>query len=83
MLIPTGGFGWVIGDHEVTPAGQSECILSVGAESERGVDDVVERAHRAGATIVTAPGQQPCGYAGAFADPDGHVWMVMSEPPPA
>ena len=71
------------GDHEVTPPGHSECILSVGAESERGVDDVVERAHQAGATIVTAPGPQPWGYSGAFADPDGHVWMVMSEPPPA
>jgi sugar lactone lactonase YvrE len=24
---------------------------------------------------VTAPGTQPWGYAGTFADPDGHVWM--------
>jgi uncharacterized protein len=25
------------------------------------------------------PGQQPWGYAGAFADPDGHIWMVRVE----
>jgi len=25
------------------------------------------------------PGQRPWGDAGAFADPDGHVWMVRSE----
>lgn len=81
MLIPTGGFGWVIGDHEVAPRGRSECILGLGAGTDEGVDDLVERAHQAGAEIVTEPGQQPWGYTGAFADPDGHVWMVTSEVP--
>jgi hypothetical protein len=80
MLIPSGGFGWVIGDHEVAPPGHSECILSVAAETDAGVDDVVERARQAGAAIVTEPGQQPWGYSGAFADPDGHVWMVLAQP---
>ena len=78
MLIPTGGFGWVIGDHEVAPPGQSECIMNLEAATTAGVDEIVERAHRAGAEIVTAPAQQPWGYAGAFADPDGHLWMVSS-----
>jgi uncharacterized protein len=50
----------------------------MGAGTDAGVDELVERAQRAGAEIVTAPGQQPWGYAGAFADPDGHVWMVTS-----
>jgi predicted lactoylglutathione lyase len=78
MLVPTGGFGWIIGDHEVAARGHSECVLSLGAGTDAGVDDLVERAQRAGVEIVTAPGQQPWGYAGAFADPDGHVWMVTS-----
>lgn len=39
-----------------------------------------ERARRAGATIVTEPGQRPWGYAGAFTDPDGHLWMVTTHP---
>jgi predicted lactoylglutathione lyase len=76
MLVPTGGFGWVIGDHEVAEHGQSECILDLRTETDEAVDEVVDRAHQAGAEIVTEPGQQPWGYAGAFADPDGHVCQV-------
>ena len=76
MLVPTRGFGWVIGDHEVVAPGHSECILSVAAETEQEVDDLVERARRAGARIVGEPEQQPWGYTGTFADPDGHLWMV-------
>jgi uncharacterized protein len=79
MLIPTGGFGWVIGDREVAGRGQSECMFSLRAETEADVDELVERAHQAGGEVVTQPGQQPWGYAGAFADPDGHVWMVTSQ----
>jgi predicted lactoylglutathione lyase len=83
MLIPTGGFGWVIGDREVAGRGQSECLLTLRAETDADVDVLVERARQAGAEVVTQPGQQPWGYAGAFADPDGHVWMVASQTFPA
>ncbi len=83
MLIPTVGFGWVIGDQEVARRGQSECFASLAAENEAGVRDVVDRAHEAGAEILTEPGQQPWGYTAAFADPDGHVWTVTSESLPA
>jgi predicted lactoylglutathione lyase len=76
MLVPTGGFGWVIGDHEVARRGHSECVVNVGTGTEAGVQDLVKRAHDAGAELVTEPGQQPWGYAGSFADPDGHIWMV-------
>ena len=79
MLIPTGGFGWITGEHEVAPAGSSECVISLSAGDDAAVDDVLERARRAGATIVTEPAQQAWGYAGAFADPDGHLWMITSE----
>lgn len=83
MLIPTGGFGWVIGDRDVAPGGTSECVLTLGAESDADVDATIRRAHDSGAAIVTKPGRQPWGYAGAFADPDGHVWMVTAESLPA
>ena len=78
MLVPTGGFGWVIGEHEVAPVGMSECVLGIGAATDDGVDEIVERARRAGATVVTEPAPQPWGYAAAFADPDGHIWTVTS-----
>lgn len=79
MLVPTGGFSWVIGDREVPGRDQSECIFSVHVGTEGGVDELIERAHQSGAEIVTQPGQQPWGYAGTFADPDGHIWMVTSD----
>ena len=82
MLIPTGGFGWVVGDHPVAPPGTSECVLGIQAATDAEVDRIVERAQAAGATVATAPAPQPWGYAAAFADPDGHVWTVTSAPLP-
>lgn len=82
MLIPTGGFGWVAGDRPVAEPGTSECVLSRGAATDTEVDDIVERARAAGATVVSEPGVRPWGYAGMFADPDGHLWMVTSAPFP-
>jgi uncharacterized protein len=79
VLIPTGGFGWVTGDHDVAPRGTSECLLGLTAGSAREVDEAVQRAVQAGAAVVTAPGPQPWAYAGTFADPDGHLWMVTDE----
>ncbi len=80
MLIPSGGFGWVIGDREVAARGHAECVLSLAADDPSGVDALMQRASEAGAEVVTAPAQQPWGYTGTFADPDGHLWMVTTEP---
>lgn len=79
MLIPTVGFGWVTGNHEVAEAGTSECIVTVAAKSEDEADALIERARGLGAEVVTEPGRQPWGYAAAFADLDGHLWMVRCE----
>jgi uncharacterized protein len=81
MLVPADGFAWVIGDHDVAPGGSSECVLNLDAEADEDVDEMLRRAREAGAKVVTEPGKQPWGYVGAFADPDGHVWMVRSEAP--
>jgi uncharacterized protein len=70
------GLGFeVIGDHEVAAPGHSECVMSLEAD----VDETIERARRAGARIVSEPQQQPWGYVGTFADPDGHLWMVSGD----
>lgn len=81
MLIPTGGFGWVIGGRQVAQPGTSECVLNLSVADDAGVDDLIERARRAGGEVVTEAGRQPWGYVGAFADPDGHVWMIQSGAP--
>lgn len=45
------------------------------------VDEVVDAAERAGGTVTRAPADTFYGgYAGCFADPDGHVWEVAHNP---
>jgi predicted lactoylglutathione lyase len=78
MLVPRGGFEWTIGNSQVAPSGHHECLLAIGAATPAETDALVERAVAEGAELVTHPGPQPWGYAGAFADPDGHIWMVRS-----
>lgn len=80
MLVPTGGFGWVIANRDIAARGHSECILSLDVPTDAAVNELFELAQQAGAEIVTKPGPQPWGYVGVFADPDGHLWMVTSEP---
>lgn len=79
MLIPTDGFRGITGGRTITPAGSSECVLTIGAATTSDVNQLMERARAAGASSVTGAAQQPWGYAGAFADPDGHIWMVRSD----
>ena len=63
----TEGFGGVALAHNVrTPAE---------------VDDVISTAARAGAVITSsAHATSYGGYAGYFADPDGHVWEIAHNP---
>jgi catechol 2,3-dioxygenase-like lactoylglutathione lyase family enzyme len=52
---------------------------NVSQKSE--VDDVMEQARRAGATLVKeAQDTFYGGYAGYFQDPDGHVWEIVWNP---
>ena len=76
MLIPARGFGWVIGDRRRSPRGAHECLVVIGRAADAEVDELMRRARDAGAEIVIEAGPQMWGYAGAFADPDGHMWQV-------
>jgi uncharacterized protein len=80
MLVPTAGFGWVIGDREVAEPWACECVLSLDAPDAAAVDALVARARAAGAEVVAEPAQQPWGYVGTFADLDGHLWSVVAPP---
>jgi uncharacterized protein len=78
MLVPTRGFGWVIGDREVAEPWACECLLSLDAADSAAVDAVFARAISAGASVVAEPAARPWGYAGTFADVDGHLWSVVA-----
>ena len=62
------------------PAVTDVCIAhNVGSKAE--VDDVMEQARRAGATIVKPPHDTFWGgYSGYFQDPDQHLWEVVWNP---
>ncbi len=66
------------------PAGASAGFALAHNVSARGeVDAVMEQARLAGATVVKPAGDTFWGgYAGYFADPDGHLWEVAWNPQP-
>ena len=65
----------------VAPRSASEFTLGHNVASEREVDEVMAEAAAAGAAIVK-PAQKTFwgGYAGIFADPDGHLWEIAYNP---
>jgi catechol 2,3-dioxygenase-like lactoylglutathione lyase family enzyme len=62
------------------PARPGEFSLGQVAQSRAEVDELLEKAEAAGAT-VTAPRERPWGiYSGYFRDPDGHLWEIIWNP---
>jgi catechol 2,3-dioxygenase-like lactoylglutathione lyase family enzyme len=59
----------------------TEFTLGHNVSSKDEVDQVMEQASRAGATIIK-PAQNTFwgGYAGYFQDPDGHLWEIAWNP---
>ena len=67
VVTDTGGWGGV--------------TLAYNCRSTGDVDEVIEEARAAGATIGREPGETFYGgYSGIFIDPDGHPWEVAYNP---
>lgn len=64
-----------------SPHSSTEFSIGHNVRSEQEVDAVMKQAEQAGATIVK-PARKTFwgGYAGYFADPDGHLWEVAFNP---
>lgn len=55
--------------------------LAHNLRSREEVDELVDPAERAGATITRPPAETSYGgYAACFADPDGHIWEIAHNP---
>lgn len=54
-----------------------EIVQSVSAPNREGVDALIARAVAAGGRALGEAREEPYGYVGGFADPDGHVWAVL------
>jgi catechol 2,3-dioxygenase-like lactoylglutathione lyase family enzyme len=58
-----------------------ESGMSLGhvVDSRKEVDNLLEQARRAGATVHGDAHERPWGiYSGYFSDPDGHLWEVVN-----
>lgn len=78
MLVPSGGFGWVIGGRELAAPGTSEVLLSLALESPAEVTAAAERMRDAGGEILVEPVQQDWGFSAVVTDPDGHAWELIA-----
>jgi len=70
-------------DAKLSPEGSGfrAMALAYNARSRAEVDAVLAEAARAGAAIPKVAEETPWGgYAGYFADPDGHLWEVAHNP---
>lgn len=70
-------------DATVLPEGSgfNGFTLSHNVASESEVDQVIEQALSAGATLSKAAQKASwCGYSGYFEDPDGYLWEVAYNP---
>ncbi len=63
------------------PVSPTAVTVGHNVRTPQEVDEIMERAVRAGAGIVK-PAQDTFygGYAGYFADPDGHLWEIVWNP---
>ncbi|TDE24067.1 VOC family protein [Nonomuraea mesophila] len=58
-------------------SGFSGFALTYVVRSEGRVDEIMEEAAKAGATVLKPAGALPWGgYGGSFADPDGYIWSL-------
>ncbi|MEU1744740.1 VOC family protein [Micromonospora arida] len=91
VFIQAGGLALVLwgrdklaadaGIDDAGSAGFGGMTLAQNVRSRAEVDEVVAAATKAGAT-VTKPAEETFygGYAGYFADPDGHLWEIAWNP---
>ena len=72
---------------ELGPIGRAQgalpFVLSQNVATRREVDQVLDDARAAGATVVAEPiSREWGGYSGYFADPDGFRWEIAYNPSP-
>ena len=70
-------------DAEVNPEGSgfNSFAIAHNVSSEEEVEEVMQQAVKAGATLVKKPQKVFWGgFSGYFKDPDGHLWEVAHNP---
>lgn len=76
-LFEPEAFGTMIPGAVCDTARSQEIVQSLSVDTREAVDALVAKAREGGGRAIGEPQAQPYGYAGGFADPDGHVWAVL------
>lgn len=77
-VFPRESFASMVDGEAVDPSKAQETIQSVQVGSREEIDALVAKAVSAGGRALDEVKPQPFGFAGGFADPDGHVWAVLA-----
>lgn len=79
-LFPLAALAEEIGVAEGT-LGTGGMTLAHNLASQEEVNDLIERAEAAGATVLKSPQETAWGgYHGYIADPEGHIWEIAFNP---
>jgi predicted lactoylglutathione lyase len=83
ILIPTGGFSWVIDPAgTVAEPGVVNALLTLSLPSVDAVDRAGVRARAAGGGAPHPAEYKEWGYRAIVADPDGHIWQILDQTAP-
>ena len=77
MLLVEEFFQTFTGKQIADAKKSTEAILALSADSRQEVDDMVEKAVRAGGTVIREPRDHGWMYDHGFQDLDGHLWEVF------
>jgi uncharacterized protein len=91
VFVQAGGLALVLWSREKLAAdgnitddagdGFGGIVLAHNVRSEQQVDQIIDTAEAAGATVTKRPATTFYGgYSGYFTDPDGHAWEVAHNP---
>lgn len=77
MLLTHGKFAGFTPKRIADAHATSEMLLCISADSRDGVDDIADKALRAGGRETRAAEDHGVMYGRSFEDPDGHIWEPM------
>ncbi len=78
LLFPEDTFKGFTKNELVDTSKTTEVLISLGAETREGVDEIARKALEAGGKVYSGPAEtQGWMYGCAFEDLDGHRWNVL------
>ena len=77
MLFPEETFRSFTGIEVTDTSLSSEVILSISADSQEEVHEMIQKVELAGGMVFSGPGERNGFYGAGFCDLDGHRWNLL------